>query len=110
MLKHDRHHTLAYAPLQGTTYAAIVIPSKPAELGTVVFYDHDGLHVRSNAVLRALRTIGGTWSMLAAIATVLPAAFRDWVYDFIARRRLRWFGGIDACVIPSLSDRSRFLP
>ena len=110
MLKRDPHHTIDFAPLQGSTYAAIPIPDKPAELGTVVLYDEEGLHIRSNAILRALRGIGGVWRALAAIASVFPIALRDWVYNFIARRRLRWFGGKDSCTIPSIADRSRFLP
>ncbi len=110
MLKRDLRHVVDYAPLQGTTYAAIPLPDKPTDLGTVVFYDRGVLLVRSNAVLGALRCIGGVWGPLAAIALILPRSFRDWMYNFVARRRLRWFGGKDSCKIPSRADRSRFLP
>lgn len=110
MLKRDPHHTMDYAPLQGSTYAAISLPDKPTGLGTVVFFDRDALLVRSNAVLGALRCLGGVWRPLAAIASILPLSIRDRAYNFIARRRLRWFGGKDSCKIPSIADRSRFLP
>ena len=110
MLNRDQRNAIDFAPLQGSTYAAILNLDKPTELGTVVLYDKEGLHVRSDAVLRVLREIGGVWGVLAALASVIPIAVRDWAYNFIARRRLRWFGGKDSCKIPTLAVRARFLP
>ena len=109
-LKHDLRNAIDFAPLQGATYAALPVSNKPTDLNTVVLFDDHGLHVRSDAVLTALRLIGGIWSPLAAVASIIPLPIRDSIYRFIARHRLAWFGGNDSCTIPSLVDRSRFLP
>jgi predicted DCC family thiol-disulfide oxidoreductase YuxK len=39
----------------------------------------------------------------------VPRPLRDLVYDFIARRRLRWFGTRASCMVPTKELRARFL-
>jgi predicted DCC family thiol-disulfide oxidoreductase YuxK len=47
--------------------------------------------LRTTAVLRGLDEIGGLWRIVAWL-TVIPARWRDPVYDFVARIRYRFFG------------------
>ena len=63
---------------------------------------------RSDATLRIFGILGFPWSLALAFRLV-PAAWRDRFYDFIARNRLRWFGTRDACFIPAPAQRERFL-
>jgi predicted DCC family thiol-disulfide oxidoreductase YuxK len=65
--------------------------------------------VRSAAVLRVLRYLGGVWGALAGLATVVPRTLADWVYDFIARHRHQLTRGGPACLIPTPDQRSRFI-
>ncbi len=109
-LRHDRRGVLRFAPLQGPTYAALSMPGKPAALDTLVLLEDGALHLRSDAVRRIARHAGGPWSALARCAGVFPRRLRDAAYDFVARRRLRWFGAADACRVPDASVRARFLP
>lgn len=109
-LDHDRRGVLRFAPLQGETYARLDRSDRPMDLGTVVLLDGDGLHVRGDAVLRLLKHVGGGWRVLGAIGRVVPRPVRDAAYDFVARRRLVWFGGADRCRLPIAAMRSRFLP
>jgi predicted DCC family thiol-disulfide oxidoreductase YuxK len=64
--------------------------------------------VRSTAALEVARYLGGAWSATLA-AYALPRLMRDWLYDFIARRRYGLFGKLDACPIPAPDVRERFL-
>lgn len=50
--------------------------------------DNSTILVRSDAVLAALRYMGGAWKILAFSASLLPRRLRDAVYDMFARRRL----------------------
>lgn len=63
--------------------------------------------VRSAAAIRAARYLGGGWSVVGVLASLVPRPIRDWVYRQIARHRHR-IGG-PACVIPTAEQRSRFL-
>lgn len=76
----------------------------------MVTLDEDGLHVRSGAVLRALRAIGGAWRIVAAMGWCVPRPLRDALYRHVARRRLGWFGAADACTVPGGTRDDRFLP
>ena len=38
--------------------------------------------------------------VLAAVFRILPRAWRDWLYDTVARNRLRWFGKRATCYLP----------
>jgi len=109
-LRHDRRGVLRFAPLQGPTYAALAMPDKPQALDTLVLLEDGALHVRSEAVRRVARHAGGMWSVLAGTSGVLPRGLRDTAYDFVARRRMRWFGAVDACRVPDPAVRARFLP
>jgi len=110
ILSRDRRSRLRFAPLQGPTYAALDRPEKPTDLGTIVFVDARGLHERSEAVLRILGYLGQPWPALGAIGRIVPRPIRDAVYRFIAARRLKWFGGPEACKMPTAKERSQLLP
>src|SRR5882672_10236761 len=107
-LRHDARRVLRFAPLQGTTYAALSVADKPREMQTMVLSDGDGLHVRSDAVLRLLRHLGGSWSVLATLGRVCPRFVRDALYRYVAARRIAWFGTAEVCDLPKPADRERF--
>jgi len=89
----DRKAKLIFAPLGGELFELRVPPEARATLpDSLVLSTPDGkLHVRSNAVLRALEEIGGLWTYEAKIGRLIPTALRDRLYDAIARARHRWF-------------------
>jgi len=39
----------------------------------------------------------------------IPPFMRDFFYDWFARRRYRWFGKKDECMVPTPEVRDRFL-
>ena len=47
---------------------------------------------KTSAVLGIGATLTQPWPMLALAARVVPLPVRDLVYDFIAQRRIAWFG------------------
>ncbi len=113
-LHHDRRGILRFAPLQGETFARLASRQTPGDLDTAVFADASGIHLRSEAVLRAGITLGGAWGSLAWAARGVPRFIRDAVYRFIAGRRIGWFGPADACPLDMHAAlkraQDRFLP
>lgn len=109
-LARDRHGVLRYAPLQGATYAALPLTDKPQKMNSVVVLDQGRLLLRSDAVLRLLRILGGPWRMLAGLGALIPRSMRNWLYDFVAIRRMRWFGNADSCRLPRAGEAARMLP
>lgn len=86
----------------GTT----LVPGATPE--TVLLWDDGRLYHRSTAVLRIARRLRAPWPLLAVLR-VIPRPIRDWAYDLIARRRYRWFGKHDSCMVPTPDIARRFL-
>lgn len=114
VLRRDRKRILRFAPLQGELGRAVTA-RHPALAGadSVVWVDDPGgvaerMFVRSDAVGKVLRYLGGWWK-LAAMFRLVPRPLRDPVYDLVARHRRRIPLAPDACRIPEPGDRSRFL-
>ncbi|TDX00645.1 thiol-disulfide oxidoreductase DCC family protein [Dinghuibacter silviterrae] len=112
VIRHDKGKIFLFAPLQGESAKKILTElgikeTLPEQGGSVFLVDRGKLYSRSDAVLETLWILGWRWT---AVAKVLPRGLRDWVYDWIARNRYRWFGKREACMIPTPALRARFLP
>jgi predicted DCC family thiol-disulfide oxidoreductase YuxK len=108
-LNRDRKGVLLFAPIQGDSYANIEDPSKPVDISTMVIHDQGRLFIKSSAVLRMLQLIGGFWAMFGYLGMICPRFIRDVVYDFVAKRRISWFGEAKFCQLPTPAQRARFL-
>jgi predicted DCC family thiol-disulfide oxidoreductase YuxK len=103
VLRADRKRVLRFASLQGE-YARKLVGRHPmlegvdsmgwvepkAEGGEQVF-------IRSEAVLRLGRYLGFPTSVF--MGRLIPRPLRDRLYDWIAKRRHRWFATQPACSI-----------
>ncbi len=114
LLEEDREGVLSFAPLQGSTRAALERRAElpPADQTLVLVRDfgtsNERVLVRSDAILAILATIGG-WLAPLALVRAIPRSWRDTVYAFIAGRRYRWFGQLESCRLPAPDVRARFL-
>jgi predicted DCC family thiol-disulfide oxidoreductase YuxK len=108
-LEHERSGTLRFAPLQGSTYAALQLADKPSDALTVVLFERGRLLVRSDAAIALLRKAGGAWPALALALNLVPRGLRDGGYRFVARRRHAWFARPGRCRLPTAQESARFL-
>ncbi|MFC5532425.1 thiol-disulfide oxidoreductase DCC family protein [Cohnella yongneupensis] len=77
-------------------------------LNTFVLIDNGRYYTKSTAALKVLRKLGGKWRLLYSLI-IIPKPLRNLGYDFIAKRRYRWFGKTDSCPLPTAQLRSRFI-
>jgi predicted DCC family thiol-disulfide oxidoreductase YuxK len=107
LVRKDKKRLLRYAPLQGNTAKAfgLYVPHEP---DTIVYVRNGKKLYRSSAALWLLYDLGGFYRV-GAVFLILPAFIRNAVYDFIAKRRYRWFGKHETCRIPSAQERLLFL-
>lgn len=109
LMARDRRRVLRFAPLQGSLAAQKLPPLPGYDEGSVVFWDDEGLHYRSDATLRAVARLGAHWRF-ASVLLLVPKTVRDSIYRLIARNRLRWFGRVESCALLSPEDCDRLLP
>ena len=110
IIARDRDAVFRFAPLQGVTYRELEHADKPDDVSTFVALIDGHLLVRSDAILAVSRELGGAWRSLAAVGRLAPRPLRDACYRFVARHRLRFFGGPEACRLPAMGVRERLLP
>jgi predicted DCC family thiol-disulfide oxidoreductase YuxK len=44
-----------------------------------------------------------------SVGRLLPRVVRDWLYEVVARNRLRWFGRRQTCYLPDATQADRFI-
>ncbi|MDJ0950990.1 MAG: DUF393 domain-containing protein [Alphaproteobacteria bacterium] len=110
VLARDPRGAFRFASLQSDLGSRLAghfgIPA--SELTSMVLVLDGAAHTRSAAALRTARLLRAPWPLLSVFLLV-PAVIRNGVYDFIGRRRYRWFGKMDACWVPDAEIRDRFL-
>ena len=109
IIARDPHARFRFASLDSHAARTRLGPALDTQPDSVLLLDADGLHARSAAALRIARGLRGPWPLLARAASLVPRALRDRVYDLVARRRYRWFGQRDSCLVPTPALQARFL-
>jgi predicted DCC family thiol-disulfide oxidoreductase YuxK len=91
-----------------STGASTLVDGEADPWQSVVLIEDGRVFRRSTAGLRISRHLKMPWPLFA-IALIVPAALRDPFYTFIARRRYRWMGRRETCMVPTEELRARFL-
>jgi predicted DCC family thiol-disulfide oxidoreductase YuxK len=110
ILARDRRERFRFASLN-SALARRVLDEAGAASGapdSVVVIVDRVVRTRSDAALAIARELGPPWS-IATCLRFLPRGLRDALYDFVARRRYRWFGRRSACGLLDPALRHRFL-
>jgi predicted DCC family thiol-disulfide oxidoreductase YuxK len=110
VLRHDRKRALrllaAQTPLGAALYEHYGLDSVGYE--TNILLEHGRAWLKSEGTIRMFERLGFPWR-LAAVARVVPRAWRDAAYNVVARNRLRWFGSRATCFLPDPADADRFI-
>jgi predicted DCC family thiol-disulfide oxidoreductase YuxK len=112
-----RHRTLHFASLDSSIGREVRARYPELEGVDSVVWVEPGvsskeyrLYVRSEAVFRVLKYIGGVWTAFAVAGAIVPRPLRDWVYDFVARHRHKIIPReAESCFLPSPEQRVRFI-
>ena len=80
----------------------------PANYETNILLEDGVATFKADGSIRMAVGLGFPWS-LAAVFRALPRAWRDGLYDLVARNRYRLFGRSAVCYAPRADYRDRFL-
>jgi predicted DCC family thiol-disulfide oxidoreductase YuxK len=85
------------------------LPLSIQKTDSIILYESDTVYYyKSKAAFEIIKSIGGFIYCLL-IFKLLPTAFTDTVYDYIARNRYRWLGKKEYCLAPTKELESKFL-
>jgi predicted DCC family thiol-disulfide oxidoreductase YuxK len=110
VVQRDRHRHFRYASLQSDIGIRLLEKHglDAGKLDTIVLIHGGNVYVRSTAALNIAQKLGKAWP-LSGIFFLVPRFIRDYVYDWVAKNRYRWFGKRDTCRMPSPEERALFL-
>lgn len=111
VIKRDKQEQFRFASLQSEVGQSMLMSHFPEKsmIPDSVLLEIDGrLYAKSSAAIKLLQMLGGFYKLLV-IAWVVPRFIRDAVYDFIARKRYKWYGKRTSCMLPTPELKSRFL-
>ncbi len=110
VLRHDRRGRYRLVTAQSRLGQALYrhYNLDPENLETNILIEYGVPWFRSTGSIRMLAGLGWPWRLTRALM-VLPEPARDWLYEHLARNRLRWFGRRQHCFAPTAAEQTRFL-
>jgi predicted DCC family thiol-disulfide oxidoreductase YuxK len=113
IIRKDAQKIIYYSSLQSEKTAALLAPFNilitDESLSTIYFYEDGKLYQQSTAVLKVYKNLGGARKILANILILVPEFLRNFIYNFIARNRYRFFGKKETCRLPSIEEKNQFI-
>jgi predicted DCC family thiol-disulfide oxidoreductase YuxK len=107
----DTDRALRFVPLQGAmAHDRLSQTLEDPRASTLLLHDGDGEHHSSEAVLRTLTQLGGSWAILGSIRLYVPRCMRDAAYRAMVRRQQSQFGHIEACEQDAPADEKSMPP
>ena len=108
--KRDRTLAFRFASLQSIVGQQLLVNGhlSTEDIDTFVMVKDGQYYTKSDAALRVFRKLGGLWPLLY-IFIIVPTAWRNVIYDLVAKNRYRWFGRRELCLLPSAELKERFL-
>ncbi|QBA64116.1 thiol-disulfide oxidoreductase DCC family protein [Muriicola soli] len=111
IIKRDRNDVFRFAPLQSEVGKKLADERKidTSKVDSIILIEPQlAYYTKSDAALRITRSLSGLWPVMTVFLG-LPSAIRDWIYDWVAKNRYRWFGKKEQCMIPTPETKNKFL-
>jgi predicted DCC family thiol-disulfide oxidoreductase YuxK len=110
VIARDKKDLFRFAAIQEPTGAALIkkFGIDTSKTDSIILIDGEKAFVKSTAALKVARHLGGAYPLLYAFM-IVPNFIRNWVYDYVAKNRYKWFGKKESCMIPTPELKSKFL-
>jgi predicted DCC family thiol-disulfide oxidoreductase YuxK len=110
IIKREKRDIFRFASLQSEFAKELLskLNSRDDIPDSTVLVEANEVYYKSKAALKVARRLKFPWPLLY-IFIIIPPFFRDWLYDFIAKRRYRWFGKKQHCFVPQKDIQHKFL-
>tara|TARA_R110002049_G_scaffold162232_2_gene327920 strand:+ start:8780 stop:9196 length:417 start_codon:yes stop_codon:yes gene_type:complete len=111
VIKHDKHNLFLFTALQSDFGKQIIneFNIDTSKIDSILLYTPEkGIHYKSTAALKIAAKLGFPINLMG-VFFIVPPFIRNWVYDYIAKNRYKWYGKQEACWIPTPELKSKFL-
>jgi len=110
VIRHDAKAVFKFASLQSNVGQQLLQQHglSQKQFNSFVLIENDKAYTKSTAALRVAKKLNGPVK-ISFVFIIVPYFIRDWVYEFIAANRYKWFGKQESCMVPSPNLKQRFL-
>jgi predicted DCC family thiol-disulfide oxidoreductase YuxK len=110
VIDRDKNRYFRYSALQSESGATFLekFQMPTSVFNSIILIEGEKYYTRSTAALRIARKMDGLWPLMYGFI-IIPPFIRNFVYDFIAKNRYKWFGKEETCRIPTPELKSLFL-
>lgn len=110
VIKRDKHDVFKFGTLQEEPGKSILAKHQidPSETDSIVFIENNKAYTKSSAAIRISKYLGGAYPLFG-VFIIVPKFIRNWVYDYVAKNRYKWYGKKDQCMIPTPELKKKFL-
>ncbi|NIJ45349.1 putative DCC family thiol-disulfide oxidoreductase YuxK [Wenyingzhuangia heitensis] len=110
IIKNDVKNVFNFATLQNIEAQNYLASkgNKYKSIDSILLITQTKIYTKSSAALTIAKHLKGLYPAIY-VFYIIPKPIRDWVYDFIAKNRYRWFGKKDNCMIPTPDLKNKFL-
>ncbi|TDE49850.1 thiol-disulfide oxidoreductase DCC family protein [Flavobacterium sp. GT3P67] len=111
IIKHDTKDVFRFVALQSDLGQKIIkhlgIDIKKTD-SIILYQPGFAYYYKSEAVLEIAKNLGGIF-YFGSLFSILPTSFNNYIYDYIAKNRYKWYGKKETCLIPTKELRAKFL-
>ncbi|MFH6991288.1 thiol-disulfide oxidoreductase DCC family protein [Flavobacterium sp. FlaQc-48] len=111
IIRRDKKDVFRFVALQSELGIEIChyIDVDQTKIDSIILYNPGvAYYYKSSAILEIGKDLGGLYS-LVTIFKILPGKLRNYIYDFIAKNRYKWYGKKESCMIPTPELKAKFL-
>lgn len=110
VIKRDPKDLFLYTPLQSKTGKILThkYDIDTTTIDSIILIKNNKAYTKSAAALHIARHLKGAYSLFT-VFLIIPSFIRNWVYDYVAKNRYKWYGKRDACMIPTPALKAKFL-
>ncbi|MDI5950936.1 thiol-disulfide oxidoreductase DCC family protein [Flavobacterium yafengii] len=111
IIKHDSKDVFRFVALQSDLGQKIIkhLGIETQKTDSIILYQPGfAYYYKSEAALEIAKNLSGLF-YFAAIFSIFPIAFNNYIYDYIAKNRYKWYGKKETCLIPTKELQGKFL-
>nr|WP_136153102.1 thiol-disulfide oxidoreductase DCC family protein [Flavobacterium sangjuense] len=111
VIKHDKKDVFRFVQLQSELGVKIIshlnIDSSKVD-STILYEPGKAYYYKSDVAFKILKEINSIHRCLL-VFSIFPKAVLNFIYDYVAKNRYKWFGKKESCMIPTSELQSKFL-
>lgn len=109
IIKYDQAAYFQFASIQSDAGQALLAQYEvPENIDSVILIEEGKVYFESTAALKICRRLDSFWPV-CYIFVIIPSFIRNKMYRLFAKNRYRLFGRKEVCLLPTPSQRKRFL-